>query len=562
MKNLTSIFVKTLILMLILLLSLSYFSVSAKKEDQQVELDIKRVSFSQRMAVNAESITLQFPGKYHNLSEVYAELDYFNQTAPDLIDYSFIGMSYWNNPIPLITLTNEQIPDQTKGKTYVVAHHHAREQITIEHAIRTIRDLVNGYIISDKSIEDLIDRTVMYFIVTANPDSLDYTLYQNPWQRKNMRPIDDDGDGLIDEDGPDDADGDGYVSIYSAEYATGGYELWTEGSDGDGDGLIDEDSGGGVDLNRNFPYKFKWSGCDSGTTMDTNSETYAGATAASENETKALIDFVSQHKFTHALSLHSGTTIPIFPWGWTNDIDIPEKTLYEDMLNYWQSEQLLPENYFDETNTDVDYTVAGGWTDWCYASQHTMPLLLEIYKPLDSGDWHFFQNNGTHNIYESHRVFFDPPENQIETLHRELYNFEEHWLGLTPSIEVEKILYVKSDNGNHKAVIYLKSGSQYFNTTDTAQVLVYASNNSLITDYPESIGPFFPTKTVELSVALLDDIPDEFTLYLNVTSDYASDLSLAVTVSISDFKSTPGFDIIFSLSSVLILLLIIRKRKQ
>ena len=191
-----------------------------------------------------------------------------------------------------------------------------------------------------------------------------------------------------------------------------------------------------------------------------------------------------------------------------------------------------------------------------------MPLLLEIYKPLDSGGWRFFQNNGTHNIYESDRVFFDPPEYEIESLHRGLFNFEEHWLGLTPSIEVEKVQYAKSEGGNNRAVVYLKSGSQYFNTTDTAQVVIHASNDSLITNYPESIGPFFPTKTVQLSIDFLDDIPDEFTLYLNITSDYASDLSFTVTVSASDFKTASGFDIVFTLSSVFILLLIIRKRKQ
>jgi hypothetical protein len=546
-----------------MILPLFSVSVSAKENiNQNFIIKVDKGPYFIPMELKAESLSLRFPNKYHNLSEVYIELEYFNQTAPDLIDYSFIGLSYWNNSIPLVKLTNERISDDLKGKTYVVAHHHGREHITIEHTIRTIRDLVNGYVTSDKTISDLLDRAIMYFIVTANPDSLDYTLYHNPWQRKNMRPIDDDGDGKIDEDGPNDADGDGYVSAYSAQLPSGDWELWIEGSDDDGDALEDEDAGGGVDLNRNFPYRWNDSSCDSGCTSNTNSQDYQGSEAVSESETRALIDFVNQHNFSHALSLHSGTTIPVFPWGYTNEKKIPEYLLYTEMLNYWQQEQLLPSNYFDESNTDVDYTVAGGWTDWCYAIQHTIPLLLEIYKPLDNSDWRYYENNGTHTIYESDRVFFTPPKSEIENIHRGLYNFEEHWLGLTPSIEIEQARYVKSDDGQYQIIISLTSGSQYFNTTDIAYIEADATVDNLITSYPETLGPFFPSKTEELTILLADEIPDEFILLVNVSSGYASDLHLGINISASSFKSIPGFEMIIILCSLFLLMPILREKRK
>jgi len=520
---------------------------------------MQRMPYSKNTVVQFDTLELQFPYQYHDLSELYAELEYFNQTASDLIDYSFIGSSYWNNPIPLITLTNEKIGEELKGKTYVVAHHHAREQISIEHTIRTIRDLVNGYYTSNQKIGELLDRAILYFIVTLNPDSLNYTLYEDPWQRKNMRPIDDDNDGEIDEDGPDDEDGDGYISIYSAAYETGVWETWLEGSDEDSDGKTDEDAGGGVDLNRNYPIHWNDSSCDSGSTGNTLLEDYPGSTALSENETKALVNFVVQHNFTHAMSLHSGTTIPILGWGYTTEKQA-ENSLYEQMLDHWQSEQLLPESFFDETNTDVDYTVAGDWSDWNYVTQHIIPLTLEIYQSTGTDDWRFYKNNGTHDIYESDVVFFTPPENQIENVHLELYEFEEHWLALTPSIQVEETQYTKSD-GKYKITISLKSGSQYFNTTDNAKVEVRSSIDSLSTDYPESIGTLFPTNSTELPILLSEDIPDKFTLYINVTSEYASDLRLELYVSASNFKSAPGFSGIIVLTSFLILLAILRKRK-
>jgi hypothetical protein len=169
--------------------------------DQSMNFQVHLIK-NQIMTVDSEKLVLLFKDKYHNLTEVYLELENFEKNASHLIDYSNIGNSYNNNSIPLITLTNEQIPDEIKGKTYIVAHHHAREQITIEHALRTIRDLVNNYNNGDQYTLSLLDKYIIYFIVTLNPDSLDHVLYENEWLRKTMRPYDEDGDGKFDEDGP------------------------------------------------------------------------------------------------------------------------------------------------------------------------------------------------------------------------------------------------------------------------------------------------------------------------------------------------------------------------
>ena len=90
---------------------------------------------------------------------------------------------------------------------------------------------------------------------------------------RSAEPVDDDGDGRVDEDGPDDLDGDGMVLDMliedpSGPWARGGDGrflvpaapgegvrfLWTrEGRDDDGDGRFNEDPLGGVVLDRNFP---------------------------------------------------------------------------------------------------------------------------------------------------------------------------------------------------------------------------------------------------------------------------------------------------------------------
>ncbi|MHA2367151.1 MAG: M14 family zinc carboxypeptidase, partial [Candidatus Hodarchaeales archaeon] len=309
---------------------------------------------NQKITVDSEPLVLLFNDTYHNLTEVYLELDNFEKKASHLINYSNIGYSYNNNSIPLVTLTDEQVSDEVKGKTYIVAHHHAREQITIEHTIRTIRDLVNNYNSGDESTIDLLSKFIIYFIVTLNPDSLDHVLYENECLRKTMRPYDEDGDGLFDEDGPDDVNNDGRISEFYEYYWNQSLEEWilldqySEGIDDDGDGLFNEDRIGGVDLNRNYPFHWNDSSADSGWGSDLSSKTYPGPEPASENETRALIDFVSKHNFTHAHSLHSGTNTTLFDWSYTNDINQPEAPMYRDMLIDFKARNLLPDSFFIE----------------------------------------------------------------------------------------------------------------------------------------------------------------------------------------------------------------------
>ena len=108
---------------------------------------------------------------------------------------------------------NEEITTQ-KAKSLVVAHQHGREQITVEAALRFIIYLINNYGIDDE-ITEHINTQEIFIIPTVNPDALDVVVEdEDYWLRKNLRPYDDDGDGLIDEDSYEDVNGDGIVSSF------------------------------------------------------------------------------------------------------------------------------------------------------------------------------------------------------------------------------------------------------------------------------------------------------------------------------------------------------------
>ncbi|HUR27846.1 MAG TPA: hypothetical protein VM509_06650, partial [Planctomycetota bacterium] len=107
----------------------------------------------------------------------------------------------------------------------------------------------------------------------ASPEGLELTLQGRSADGRNTRPVDEDRDGRIDEDGPDDLDGDGQILQMLVEDPEGPwirpanqrllaqarpgdaprYSLALEGKDDDGDARFNEDGPGGVVLDLNFP---------------------------------------------------------------------------------------------------------------------------------------------------------------------------------------------------------------------------------------------------------------------------------------------------------------------
>jgi len=169
-----------------------------------------------------------------------------------------------------------------------------------------IESLIERYE-KDADVTNLLNTTTLYVVPRLNPDAAQK--FFAPVQMEtnvNGRPFDDDHDGLPDEDGPEDLNADGLVTWMRVRDARGEYALdpvdnrllvkadpaegqagaWRylpEGIDSDHDGKWNEDGPGGVNLNRNFPYEYAYFASD------------AGLHPVSENETRALADFIVDH---------------------------------------------------------------------------------------------------------------------------------------------------------------------------------------------------------------------------------------------------------------------------
>ena len=146
-----------------------------------------------------------------------------------------------------------------------------------------------------------------YIVPVGNPDAYARYFSTPLWSDPgNGKPFNDDTDDQTDEDGFNDLDGNGIITMMrvkahdgtwvpvdgeprlmrkadAAKGEKGIYKLYTEGLDDDSDGQYNEDPPGGTNININFPHLFKNFGRRSGL--------YPG----SEPESAAMLKFVFSH---------------------------------------------------------------------------------------------------------------------------------------------------------------------------------------------------------------------------------------------------------------------------
>ncbi|MHA2225276.1 MAG: M14 family zinc carboxypeptidase [Candidatus Hodarchaeales archaeon] len=408
-----------------------------------VKSDISRIGTNNSFISEKEwsNISLLYPDEYHSPDELYEELQLIANSAAGIVDLFSIGKSFQNRDIYCLKITNEKLTIPKAG-VLIVAHHHAREQVTIEVALRFLLRLVNNYGL-DSKITEFINNEEIYIIPTLNPDGLHYvigngTLKGNEWLRKNLRSYNNDGDGNYDEDSPEDINGDGIISefqeieIASAQVV----RSYLEGIDNDADGKINEDCIGGVDLNRNYAYRWNDSDTDSGWGSDPATESFPGASPFSEPETQAFRAFLENKSLATAISLHTGINATFFPWSSENYW--PESSLYSKIRSDFDS--VLPSHFnnLGGYQTGIGYTTAGGWGDWMYADKDCLvPMTFEIYHNGSSdGLIHIESENTTHRVerWDGMYGFFSPEEWAINSLWEDVQPMFDYWLEITPRL--------------------------------------------------------------------------------------------------------------------------------
>ncbi|MET9497489.1 M14 family zinc carboxypeptidase [Streptomyces sp. NPDC006552] len=222
---------------------------------------------------------------YSGAGNLQEEILRTGQEHPGLTKVVSIGKTLQGKDILALKLSKDakKAKDGAKPSVLYMSNQHAREWITPEMTRRLMHYYVDNYA-KDRRVKKIVDSTELWFVLSANPDGYDWTFDPDgdrQW-RKNMR----------------DVNGDGAYT-----------------------------SGDGVDLNRNFAYK--WGYDDEGSSPRPSNETYRGARPNSEPETRAVDAFEKRVGFDYAINYHSAAELLLYGVGWQVATPTPDDVLYK-----------------------------------------------------------------------------------------------------------------------------------------------------------------------------------------------------------------------------------------
>ena len=238
--------------------------------------------------------------EYSNYEQQTARVNALAKNYPSLVSVRSLVKTNGGKDIWLITIGTGKT--ETKPAIAVLGGTEGSHLLGTEMAIGFAENLLKAS--NTDSIKNRLAKTTYYVFPNMSPDAMEQYFGKLKYERNgNASETDDDRDGKLNEDGFDDLDGNGKITMMRIESPLGDYKLHPddprvlvkadatkgekgkylllpEGIDNDKDGLLNEDGEGGIAFNKNLTYKHN---------------TFApgsGDFPASEKETRALLDFM------------------------------------------------------------------------------------------------------------------------------------------------------------------------------------------------------------------------------------------------------------------------------
>ena len=315
--------------------------------------------------------------RYHTnagLEKIYRDII---KAYPNLAKLESIGKSVGGRDIWVLTIS-----DFSKGNAdrkpamWVDGNIHGNEIQGTEMAVYIAWYLTEMFQ-SNKFIQELLTQKTFYIAPTINPDGRAFFTESPGALRSGILPLDNDRDGIDDEDDAQDLNGDGFITQMRVKNPNGQYMkdpnypnrlilapvgvqgeydlLGNEGFDNDGDGRVNEDGPGGYDPNRDWGFNWQPNFIQSG----------ALKYPFSLPESQAVRDFFDKHtNIAGSQSFHNNGGQLLTPPGAEGDrdkINRSDLTVYESIGR--KGEEIIPDYSYYVLYRDL-YTVYGGALDW------------------------------------------------------------------------------------------------------------------------------------------------------------------------------------------------------
>ncbi len=281
---------------------------------------------------------------YHDYAEMLAELQQAALDHPSIFSLFSLGVSYQGRTIWAGKISDNVGTDENEPEVLFTHHQHAREHLTVEMALYTLRILTDEYG-TDPQITGLVNGRELWMVFDLNPDGGEYDI------------------------------------------ATGSYASWRKNRQPNaGTSAI------GTDLNRNWGYLW---GCCGGSSGTPSSETYRGASAFSAPETQVVRDFVSSRVIGGAqqikaqIDFHTYGELVMWPYGYTFT-DVPADMTQDDHDTFVTMGQAMASTngYTPQQGSEL-YITDGSIRDWLYGVHGVFSFTFEMY-PVTSGQGGFY----------------------------------------------------------------------------------------------------------------------------------------------------------------------------
>jgi len=322
---------------------------------------------------------------------------------PEFVKLASIGKASGGGEMWMVTIHNPKTgPEAGKPAMYIDAATHANEIQGTEVCLYLVNYVLKNYGRLER-VTELLDRAVLYVLPMSNPDSRAkwFSAPSTPsFPRTPPIKIDDDRDGLVDEDGYDDLDGDGEITMMRKKVPLGQgrfrldpkdsrvlvpvegeelgdyLQLGLEGLDNDGDGQVNEDSIGYIDANRTWGHGWQPRYVQGG------SSDYP----LQYPETRTIAEWFLEHpNVAAAQSFHNTGRIILRGPGARGARQYPPGDLRAYDLIAKEGEKLLPGYKYGIIWKDL-YSVYGGSVDHFYGVHGAIAISNELNGPQQDFD--------------------------------------------------------------------------------------------------------------------------------------------------------------------------------